>query len=249
MNRLRARLSLVAAFAVLAVAGCASSATSSGTAGGAAPTTPISTPPVASTVPASPVPSGLCAWTLAENNPALTKTGVPPVSPPHAGTATMTIVTNQGDIVIKTDRKATPCTVASFAYLGATKFFNNTPCHRLTTDGIFVLQCGDPTGTGSGGPSYTIPDENLPANSDGSSINYARGTIAMANTGEPNSGSSQFFLVYKDSPLPPTYTKFGTVTKGLDILDKIAAAGVVDGSADGHPKLPVTIQSLTVTAN
>jgi len=161
----------------------------------------------------------------------------------------MTIVTNEGSIVIKTDRAATPCTVASFAYLGAAKFFNNSPCHRLTAGGIFVLQCGDPTGSGSGGPSYTIPDEALPVGGDGAAVNYARGTVAMANTGQPNSGGSQFFLVYKNSPLAPSYTKFGTITTGLNILDKIAAAGTADGSPDGAPKLPVKILSLTVKAS
>jgi peptidyl-prolyl cis-trans isomerase B (cyclophilin B) len=163
----------------------------------------------------------------------------------------MTIVTNRGKIVIKTNRAVTPCTVASFTYLAGKHFFDKTPCHRLTTAGIYVLQCGDPTGTGSGGPAYTIPDEAVPAGGGNlPAVNYPRGSVAMANTGQPNSGSSQFFLVYKDSPLPPAYTNFGTITSGLDVLDKIAAAGDTEsfGQGDGAPKLPVEIISFTVTS-
>jgi peptidyl-prolyl cis-trans isomerase B (cyclophilin B) len=124
-------------------------------------------------------------------------------------------------------------------------FFDNTHCHRLTTAaaGIYVLQCGDPTGTGMGGPGYTIPDENL------TGATYPTGTVAMANTGAPHSGGSQFFIVYKNSPLPPSYTPFGTVTSGLSVIQRVAAAGSTqsNGPGDGAPKIPVDIKTVKMS--
>ena len=143
----------------------------------------------------------------------------------------------------------TPCTVASFAYLAGRGFFDETGCHRLTTACIFILQCGDPSDTGTGGPSYTIPDEALPPPVT-ATVNYPRGTVAMGNTGPPNTGGSQFFLVYKNSPLPPTYTIFGRIIRGQEIVDEAAAGGVVvkpNGNPyDGAPRQAVNILSLTV---
>ena len=127
--------------------------------------------------------------------------------------------------------------------LAAKGYFNNTTCHRLTTSALYVLQCGDPTGTGTGGPGYTIPDENLPTDYPHT---YTAGTVAMANSG-PNTGGSQFFIVYKDSPLAPSYTPWGTVTSGMDTVEKIAAAGVKGGTGDGPPAVPVVIKSTTVS--
>jgi peptidyl-prolyl cis-trans isomerase B (cyclophilin B) len=166
----------------------------------------------------------------------------PPLSIAKA-TYTATIVTNCGTIVAALDGAKAPHTVNSFAFLAGKHFFDNTICHRLTTQGIHVLQCGDPTGTGGGGPGYTIPDENL------AGATYPAGTLAMANTGEPHSGGSQWFFVYGDTPLPPQYTPFGKVTSGLDLLQKVAAAGddASNGAGDGHPNQPVTITSFTVT--
>jgi peptidyl-prolyl cis-trans isomerase B (cyclophilin B) len=131
--------------------------------------------------------------------------------------------------------------VDSFVSLVKQKYFDNTPCHRLTTSGIYVLQCGDPTGTGTGGPGYSFADELTGAEK------YTRGVIAMANSG-PNTNGSQFFLVYKKSQLSANYTVFGTVTKGLNVLDKVAAAGSDNSNADGDgkPKLPVEINTMTV---
>ena len=156
---------------------------------------------------------------------------------------TATIVTGQGTIVATLDGAKAPHTVNSFKFLADHHFFDNSPCHRLTTQGIFVLQCGDPTGTGTGGPGYTIPDENL------TGATYPAGTLAMANTGQPHTGGSQFFFCYADTPLPPQYTPFGHVTKGLDVLKAIAAAGEDDsnGMGDGKPKKPVIIKTFTVT--
>ncbi|TAK69532.1 MAG: peptidylprolyl isomerase [Actinomycetota bacterium] len=155
----------------------------------------------------------------------------------------MTLQTSQGAITIQTDPAKAPHTVNSMIFLASQDFFDGTSCHRLATASPFVLQCGDPTGGKGGGPGYTVPDENLPA---AGTNNYPRGTVAMANRGAGTAGS-QFFLVYRDATLPPAYTIWGKITAGLDVLDKIAAAGTADGSPDGPPKLPVTIDAVTVT--
>ncbi|WP_121702520.1 peptidylprolyl isomerase [Streptomyces sp. E5N298] len=160
---------------------------------------------------------------------------------------TMKLATTCGDIDIALKGDAAPHTVNSFDFLAGKGFFDHTPCHRLTTNGIYVLQCGDPTGQGNGGPGYTIPDENLKDKSLKSN-SYPAGTVAMANTGQPNSGGSQFFLVYQDSPLPPSYTPFGTISdKGMTVLKKIAEAGESTGQGDGAPNATVVIDKATVT--
>ena len=159
--------------------------------------------------------------------------------------------TNQGNIGLQLDNAKSPCTVNSFASLAQQGFFNDTPCHRLTTsEGLAVLQCGDPTGQGTGGPGYQF-DNEYPTNQfqpDDPKLQepvvYPRGTLAMANAG-PGTNGSQFFLVYKDSQLPPNYTVFGTIDQtGLATLDKIAAAGTADGSQDGKPKDDVQVKSI-----
>ncbi|QES51040.1 peptidylprolyl isomerase [Streptomyces venezuelae] len=164
---------------------------------------------------------------------------------------TFSLKTNEGEIKIDMDAAKTPQTVNSFKSLADKGYFNSTKCHRLTTEGIFVLQCGDPEGTGMGGPGYTIADENLDAlgkpNAQGQVI-YPAGTVAMANTGQPGSGGSQFFLVYKDSPLAPSYTPFGKLDPaGLKIVQDVAKEGTVDGGI--APKKGVTIEKATVTQN
>jgi peptidyl-prolyl cis-trans isomerase B (cyclophilin B) len=127
-------------------------------------------------------------------------------------------------------------------------YWDNTTCHRLTTDGIFVIQCGDPTGTGTGGPGFTTPDEALDSLSqrfeetgDGRVV-YPRGTVAMANSG-PNTNGSQFFLVYDDSPLPPAYTVVGSVTKGLEIVDAVATQGSTP-DRDGKPNQTLELEKV-----
>lgn len=172
----------------------------------------------------------------------------PAVELPNAGitesnNASITFKTNQGEIVIETKPALAPLTVNAIAALAQKNYFDNTICHRLTTQGIFVLQCGDPTGTGTGGPGFNIPDENLPQPTEN---NYPAGTVAMANAG-PGTSGSQFFLVYQDTTLGPDYTIWGSITSGLDILQTIASAGVVDGGADGAPLTGVTIESTKVT--
>jgi peptidyl-prolyl cis-trans isomerase B (cyclophilin B) len=158
----------------------------------------------------------------------------------HA-TYTAVMATNCGNVTLALETAQAPHTVNSFVFLAGQKYFDHTPCHRLTTAGIYVLQCGDPTGTGTGGPGYTIPDENL------AGATYPAGTVAMANTGQPHSGGSQFFLVYRDTQLPPAYTPFAKVSAGLNVLQQIAAMGTTTGGPDGAPKAGVFIDSVAVT--
>jgi peptidyl-prolyl cis-trans isomerase B (cyclophilin B) len=195
-----------------------------------------------------------CQWNPAAQpgqpaNPNTKDVGTPPATgEPRSGTQTMTVTTNLGAIKIAVDDAKTPCTAASFTHLASKKFFDNAPCHRLTNQGLYVLQCGDPSGTGSGGPAYRFADENLPTDRRPA---YPAGAVAMANAG-PGSNGSQFFIIYKDSELPPNYTVLGKVTEGMDVVKQVADAGT-DGAFDpspggGHPKKPVTITSLTMSA-
>jgi peptidyl-prolyl cis-trans isomerase B (cyclophilin B) len=176
------------------------------------------------------------------------RTGKVPTDPAQVSAS---MSTDQGNIGIQLDNAKAPCTVNSFASLAQQGYFNDTPCHRLTTSpGLSVLQCGDPTGSGSGGPGYEFANE-YPTNQFQpddpqlqNPVTYPRGTLAMANAG-PGTNGSQFFLVYKDSMLPPGYTVFGRIDDtGLATLDKIAAAGVEGGGQDGKPATPVKVKSI-----
>ncbi|MDF3299715.1 peptidylprolyl isomerase [Streptomyces tropicalis] len=162
---------------------------------------------------------------------------------------TMKLATTCGEIDLPLKTAAAPHTVNSFAFLAGKGYFDHSKCHRLTTAGIYVLQCGDPTGTGMGGPGYTLPDENLKDRSLKANV-YPAGTVAMANTGKPHTGGSQFFLVYQDSQLPPSYTPFGTVSaSGMKVLKKIAAAGAQPAdptTQNTAPNATVVINSATV---
>jgi peptidyl-prolyl cis-trans isomerase B (cyclophilin B) len=166
---------------------------------------------------------------------------------------TMKLQTTCGAIDIDMPASKAPHTVNSFNYLVGKGYLDHTKCHRLTTNGIYVLQCGDPKGTGMGGPGYTIPDENLKDKRLKGNV-YPAGTVAMANqynaqTKEGrDSGGSQFFLVYQDSQLPANYTPFGTISaSGMKVLKKIAAAGESTGQGDGAPNATVVIDKATVT--
>ncbi|MFR9727233.1 peptidylprolyl isomerase [Streptomyces sp. MS19] len=170
-------------------------------------------------------------------------------------TYTMALSTTCGDIEITMDASVAPRTVNSFSFLAGEGFFDHTRCHRLVTEGIHVLQCGDPEGTGAGGPGYTIPDENLDAPEIADSV-YPAGTVAMANQYDPtqdqgrDTGGSQFFLVYEDSQLPPDYTPFGTVTAGMDVLQTIAETGAAPAdpaSGNTAPYATVVIDEATVS--
>ena len=187
--------------------------------------------------PATPAgASGECTYTesgeAAKEVPALP----PPTEVETEQPFVATMVTNVGTIKWDLLTSEAPCTVNNMRSLAHFKYYDDTPCHRLTTAGIFVLQCGDPSGTGSGGPGYTFPDENLEG------ATYPAGTVAMANAG-PGTNGSQFFLVYRDSQLPPNYTPFGKITEGLDLLEEIAEAGS-EPEGDGAPKTEVRIETL-----
>ncbi|HEX5190653.1 MAG TPA: peptidylprolyl isomerase [Streptosporangiaceae bacterium] len=201
---------------------------------------PSASPSMTASTSASPTPTGpVTSCTYTPSPPASKKVGQPPAKPDLKATYQATIKTNRGDIVISLLNSKAPCTVNSFVYLASKNFFSNTQCHRLTTSGIYVLQCGDPTGTGSGGPGYKFNDENL------TGATYPTATVAMANSG-PNTNGSQFFLVYKDTTLQPSYTPFGTIKSGLSVIQKVAKAGTDNGTSDGRPKEKVVIESVTI---
>ncbi|WP_239160961.1 peptidylprolyl isomerase [Virgisporangium ochraceum] len=172
--------------------------------------------------------------------------GKPEANVPRSGKQVMTINTNLGEIAIEMDLAKTPCTAGSFAYLAGKKFFDNTKCHRLVAD-IGALQCGDPGGDGTGGPTYRFGDENLPVNRRPA---YPEGAVAMANAG-PDTNGSQFFFVFKDSPLQAQYSLFGKITKGMDIIKKIAEGGddgaYAQQAGGGRPKTEIVFQTVTVS--
>jgi cyclophilin family peptidyl-prolyl cis-trans isomerase len=235
----------VVVVAALVITGVFSSGKSSSDAAASSSSAP------ASSAAATTNPDGTIACTYSPDksgNPNLKDVGTPPKpeATPTRGTATLLMSTNQGDLTLTLDRTKAPCAAASFAFLAQQKFFDGSPCHREVNEPTFgVLQCGDPTGSGSGGPTYKFGQE-IPKGTT-----YPRGTIAMANTGQPNSTGSQFFLCFTDTQLSADYTPVGTVDQaGLAVLDKVAAAGN-DGSfaaqaGGGAPKLPVTINTMTV---
>jgi peptidyl-prolyl cis-trans isomerase B (cyclophilin B) len=194
--------------------------------------------------------------------------GTPPTTQiPTTGTDTMTMTTDQGAVTATLNRADASCTVASMKYLADQKYFDGSHCWRLqNADKQYFLQCGDKVGDGTGNPGYTFADENppyefdvpsgapSPSASDGSGtpteVIYPAGTLAMANTGNQN--GSQFLVFFKDSTLPPSYSVFGTVTSGLDVLTKIAAGGVTAPTGADKvtkPKKPVTVSALTVTVD
>ncbi|MFS0713470.1 peptidylprolyl isomerase [Microbacterium sp. 2P01SA-2] len=221
---MRARLgSALLVLSALALAGCASSP---------APADP-DTMPTAETVP-----DGACAYVEAAGG--VRDVELPPAEAEVTGQVSAVLQTSAGDIPMTLDADRTPCTVGSFVSLAEQGYYDDSPCHRLTTSGIFVLQCGDPSGTGRGGPGYNYADEL-----DGSET-YPAGTVAMANAG-PNTNGSQFFLVYEETPLPAKYTVFGTLDEaGLAVVREVAAAGAEGGAADGAPATPVTITGISL---
>ena len=235
----------LAAILALAISGCSSSQST-----GTPATTASSTPGAVN--PGGPIQGATTTCTY-------TPTGSGSVSLPPSKTNpttlyTATMRTSQGNIVIRLLNSQAPCTVNSFVHLAEANFWNDTQCHRVSdSQGLYMLQCGDPTakasqtmscdGTvGSGGPGYQFNDENL------TGATYNAGTVAMANAG-PDTNGSQFFLVFADSQLAPSYTPFGTITSGLAILRKVAQAGttcVIPGAGGGVPKDKVIIDSVTI---
>jgi peptidyl-prolyl cis-trans isomerase B (cyclophilin B) len=197
---------------------------------------------------------GPCQYTSTPDDPAVRPVPLPPDprKTPAKGTVRVDVSTNQGKIPLTLDRAKAPCTVQSFIHLAQHGFYDRTICHRLTTyPTLSVLQCGDPSGTGEGGPGYKYKDElpvglpPAPTDPTGERKVYARGVLAMANAG-PDTNGSQFFLVYTNSALRPNYTIFGTIgDTGLSTLDKVAAGGVAPpDTVDGKPALPVDIRKV-----
>jgi peptidyl-prolyl cis-trans isomerase B (cyclophilin B) len=199
-----------------------------------------------STTASSPTSTAVEGCIAPPPGPSSVKTQAMPDKETAAGkTFTAVVTTNCGEITLELDGAKAPQTVASFLGLAKADYFNDAPCHRVTTTGIFVLQCGDPMGGQGTGPGYTYGIENAPK--DGK---YPKGTLAMARTSDPNSNADQFFIVYQDTDLssvPEGYSIFGKVTSGMDIVEKIAAAGAAGGSGDGAPNAPISILTVAVT--
>jgi peptidyl-prolyl cis-trans isomerase B (cyclophilin B) len=222
--------------------------------------TPSASGSASAAPPPAPAGTANCEWTKEEaaGGGKVKDVGTPKPNVPAVGKDTLTMTTSVGVIAATVDKTKAPCTAAAFEYLASKKFWDNTKCHRLTTQGIKVLQCGDPTATGkgyrdsdgTGGPSFRYKEENQPVGKDPT---YPAGTIAMAKTQAPGSTGSQFFIVYEDIPaanLPADYSVLGTLTKGLDIVKNVAKAGTDNKNqpGDGHPKTEVLIKSLTMAA-
>jgi peptidyl-prolyl cis-trans isomerase B (cyclophilin B) len=205
-----------------------------GAATSAAPTSP------AASTSAAALPLGTCKFVA--GGKAAKKVSVPPNKAPTKGTVLAQVATSQGILTFALEQSKAPCAVANFVSLAEQGYYDSTPCHRLVNTGIYVLQCGDPTGSGSGGPGYTFNDELT------GKEKYTTGVLAMANAGA-NTNGSQFFIVYKDSAgLGPNYTIFGKVSRGLDVVDKVAAKGSdnSNGQGDGKPKLPINITTVSI---
>jgi peptidyl-prolyl cis-trans isomerase B (cyclophilin B) len=229
----------VGGFFLFSSPGTTSNAAASATAS-ATPSSTAATPTPSATPALAAEPAKTCSYPT--SGTAARKVSKPPTKPDWKATYQATIHTNRGNVLIDLLNSKATCTVNSFVSLADQKFFNNTHCHRLTTvSPVYVLQCGDPTGTGTGGPGYKFNDENL------AGAKYTQGTVAMANSGADTNGS-QFFIVYKNSTLSPNYTPFGTVVKGLGIIQNVAKAGSdnANGTGDGHPKKKVEIESITI---
>jgi peptidyl-prolyl cis-trans isomerase B (cyclophilin B) len=253
----RARLLSVSAIAVVLVAavgvGIAAAlgvfAPAKSSQAKAASVTPSATATATPTPSATPSPSstaamvdGKCIYTA--SGTASRKVSLPPATPDTSAKYTATIKTNRGAIVVDLLGSKAPCTVSSFVSLADQKFFDKTPCPRLSnSQGLYILQCGDPTGTGSGGPGYEFNNENL------AGATYPAGTLAMANGG-PGTNGSQFFFVFRNTDLPPSYTPFGQVVSGLNVLQSVGNRGFgapLSPYGGGAPKESVEFESVTIS--
>lgn len=268
-NRKRAGIGLIVLCVLGLVAGVSIALTGGGSTPTAAkkPTATASATASASasaTASASPAavtePAQHCTYSSASAG-TVVKSSLPTASPDYKAAYTASINTNLGPIKIDLANSKATCTVNSFAHLAEDKFWNNTQCHRMSnSDGLYMLQCGDPTAKasdklsctsqtlGTGGPGYEFASENLPTAGSSGSVVYKAGTVAMANSGGATNGS-QFFLVFKDTTLGPDYTPFGTITSGLDILQNVAKAGTsctFAGAGGGVPKEKVVIDSVSI---
>ena len=242
-TRVTVAITAVIVVAGLSVGGVLLAGKSSGTTTTPKPTPSATATPTPTPSPTVAEPATHCVYTAAGT--AARKVSLPSATPNYKATYTATISTNRGAIVIDLLNSQATCTVNSFVHLAEAAFFNSTPCFRLSTsNGVYILQCGDPTGKGSGGPGYGFANENL------TGATYPAGTLAMANvSGEANSNGSQFFLVYKNSSLPPDYTPFGKIVSGLNILQTVAKGGYgkpLSSAGGGAPKKKVEIESVTI---
>ncbi|NUW37277.1 peptidylprolyl isomerase [Nonomuraea sp. SMC257] len=215
-----------------------------------APQDTASASPAAQAKPYDPK-TGTCGYVADTAGGNVKNVGMPPAKVSlKPATKLMTLKTSLGDIEVTLDNAKAPCTVNSLAFLAKKNYYDGSKCHRLGSDKFPMLQCGDPTakadgksgGDGTGGPGYVMAEENLQGAA------YKRGVMAMAKTQAPGSTGSQFFLVYGDIGLTPDYTPVGTITKGLDILDKVNKAGVIGDAGDGTgaPKETVEIKDVTI---
>jgi peptidyl-prolyl cis-trans isomerase B (cyclophilin B) len=227
----------------IAVGGVLFASRSTGTAA-----SPAATPSATASPTPSPTPSTVAEpathCTYISNPPAARKVTFPSATPDYKATYQATITTNRGPVVIDLLNSKATCTVNSFVHLAEAGFYNKTPCFRLSTSDPYMLQCGDPTGKGNGGPGYEFASENL------AGATYTAGTVAMATvSGVADSNGSQFFLVYKDSPLSPDYTPFGKIVSGLTILQDVGKRGYgppLNSAGGGAPKESVEIESVTI---
>jgi len=229
----------------LTLAFLTSSGSTKTTASSKATPTSTATPTSSATTAATTVaePAHHCTYNAVTTNVAR-KVPLPSATPDYTASYTATIKTNLGDLKLNLLNSKATCTVNSFVHLAEAAFYNQTPCPRLSTsEGLYMLQCGDPTGKGTGGPGYEFASENL------TGATYPAGTLAMANTGAPDSNGSQFFLVYQNSTLSPAYTPFGKIVSGLNILQNVGKRGYgppLNSAGGGAPKESVEIESVTI---
>lgn len=229
--------------------------------------------PAADSEASSEPEAAACSYTPADPadpnaNPNLTDVGVPPEPDGSTEPVVLDVASTQGAFQMTLDPTTAPCATNSMKYLAENAFFDGSPCHRMVNSEVFgVLQCGDPTGSGSGGPTYSYLAEpesvaGLAPSPDGAAAIYPRGSVAMAQgggdpaTGAPPTIGSQFFICFQDTQLPPDYTLVGTITAGLEVIEAVAAAGndgsfevAPDGSpgpGGGAPVTPITLTTVTV---
>ncbi|MFB9253549.1 peptidylprolyl isomerase [Sphaerisporangium melleum] len=216
---------------------------------------PSAEPSASTSAAAAPKPydaaTNTCDYVADSASGPVKNVGMPPAKPDKSA-KTMTFNTNHGDIVVALDAAKAPCTVNSMAFLAKKKYFDGSKCHRLGPESFPMLQCGDPLAKadgknptdGQGGPGYRMAEENL------TGAKYTRGVVAMAKTQAPGTTGSQFFIIFGDLQLPAEYTPFGTVTKGLEILEDVSKKGVLPGGmgdGSGAPKDPVEFKHVTIS--
>jgi peptidyl-prolyl cis-trans isomerase B (cyclophilin B) len=228
---------LVIAFVVLLTSGCAVSVTGKPVAG-PAPVATSEIPRTAATTSGDVEPAVRCTF-ADDATPGAVPVDGRPEATSDGGGGTLTFTTDQGALKIELDPAAGPCSVRSIRFLARKKFYDGTSCHRLTTNpNLGVLQCGDPSGAGTGTPGYRYEDK-LPAKGA-----YQRGVVAMANAG-PGTNGSQFFIVHGAAQIPPDYPVVGRVVAGMEIVDKVVAGGVTGGADDGKPATPLKFTTVT----